>query len=335
DAFLADKIPQDEIVKRAETGRLDRELWNGLSGLGLMGILADAGEGLNLGLLTLAVAADKLASRGAAAPVVENAVAAWALGEHRAEWASRIMSGETIAALAIGEDGGAWSPAQWRLNGGNLISGEKKNVLFGAEADILVVGLEGGDLGVVEAKAAGVTINRCAAVDLTRPMANVRFEDVAVERLTSTPGKADRLYDALLITSAIDAYGAASRAAEMAVEYAKVREQFGRPIGAFQALKHQLADMTIDIAPTRSLCWYAAHLWDLDSPDASRMASVAKAHVTDVAVKTARMAVEANGGVGYTWTFPLHIFLKRAMADRVMYGLPSTHRARAAQLASW
>src|SRR3546814_1692061 len=97
----------------------------------------------------------------------------------------------------------------------------------------------------------------------------------------------------------------------MSVEYAKTRVQFGRPIGAFQAIKHALADMAVDMDPVRYLCWFAAHAWDTPAPEAPWSAALAKAHATDMAVKTARAAVEAHGGIGYTWEYPLHLLLDR------------------------
>jgi alkylation response protein AidB-like acyl-CoA dehydrogenase len=144
-----------------------------------------------------------------------------------------------------------------------------------------------------------------------------------------------RVVDASLVLLAAEAYGAAARAYEMAVEYAKNRTQFDRVIGRFQALKHQLANMAVDVEPCRSLCWYAAHAWDSLPEDRSRAAAMAKAHVTEIAVKTARAALEAHGGIGYTWEYPLHLYLKRAMYARNALGAPALHRERIAALSAW
>ena len=198
----------------------------------------------------------------------------------------------------------------------------------------MIVGLAEGKLGLVETGAAGVKIRTIDSLDRTRPIAEALFEEATCEALGGAQ-IADRLVDALLVLLSADACGAGRRAYTMAVEYAQTRTQFGQLIGSFQALKHQLANMAIDIEPCRPLYWYAAHAWDTLPDKRSRAAANAKAHVTEVAVKTARAAVEAHGGIGYTWEYPLHIYLKRAMYARTAMGLPTLHRERMAELAGW
>ena len=134
---------------------------------------------------------------------------------------------------------------------------------------------------------------------------------------------------------AADALGGAQKVTDMSVAYAKEREQFGQPIGRFQALKHQLAHMALDAEPARALVWYAAYAWDADLPDAPRAAAIAKAHLCDVFVRVARAAVAAHGGIGYTWEYGLNYWFRRAAFDRAWLGSPSEHRARAADLAGW
>jgi alkylation response protein AidB-like acyl-CoA dehydrogenase len=121
----------------------------------------------------------------------------------------------------------------------------------------------------------------------------------------------------------------------MSVDYSLERQQFGQVIGQFQAVKHQLADMAMAMEPARALVWYAAHAFDVCLPDASRAASLAKAHLTDQCYEVARMAVQIHGGIGYTWEFLLHLWLRRAMFSRNLLGTPSLHRERAARLAGW
>ena len=121
----------------------------------------------------------------------------------------------------------------------------------------------------------------------------------------------------------------------MSVEYAKSREQFGVTIGHFQALKHQLANMAIEIEPARALYWYAAHAVDQAADDATRTAAIAKSHVCDRYSQIARDATEAHGGIGYTWEGDTQIWFKRAMFDRVFLGTPRVHQDRAAELAGW
>jgi len=172
-------------------------------------------------------------------------------------------------------------------------------------------------------------------VDRTQPLFTLGFDDTPCDVLTIDRKQVESLADAALVLQAADAYGLARHGVDISVEYAKTREQFGRPIGVFQALKHQLANMTLDIEPCRALYWYAAHAWDAIRDEAPRSALIANAHITDVAVKTLRAAVEAHGGIAITWEFVLHIWLKRAMHNKVRFGMPSALRARSARLAGW
>jgi alkylation response protein AidB-like acyl-CoA dehydrogenase len=119
------------------------------------------------------------------------------------------------------------------------------------------------------------------------------------------------------------------------VKYSKTREQFGVTIGHFQALKHQLANMALEIEPARALYWYAAHAFDHIQDQAPRSAALAKAHLTERAMQLARDAVEAHGGIGFTWECDVQLWFKRIMFDRAFLGIPSVHRERAAKLAGW
>jgi alkylation response protein AidB-like acyl-CoA dehydrogenase len=146
---------------------------------------------------------------------------------------------------------------------------------------------------------------------------------------------APRVRDAGLCLLAADAFGTGKRLVDMSVAYAKEREQFGVTIGHFQALKHQLANMALEIEPARGLYWYAAHAFDHLREEAERAAALAKAHITDRAMQIARDAVEVHGGIGFTWECDVQIWFKRAIFDRAFLGIPSLHRERAAQLAGW
>ena len=121
----------------------------------------------------------------------------------------------------------------------------------------------------------------------------------------------------------------------MTTDYAKTRVQFGRQIGSFQGVKHQLADLIADLEPALSLWWYAAHAHDHVRDRAERHAALAKAHLTDLFDRTARFSIELHGGIGYTWEYDLHLWFRRAMFDRAFLGEASYHRRRAADLAGW
>lgn len=312
-------------------------LWDEIRDLGLTALLVPEGRGgLGGELLTLATVADEMGYAGMGSLALQQALGAWVLGACTMPPPEfeRIVANDLRVSFALLDEGDGWRPDQWTLKGDSL-TGQKRNVIGATQADSFLVGLAGGQLSLVDARAKGVAIRPEASVDGTRPTATVVFESASHMLLNIPSGLADRLYDALLIVDAADAFGAARRARDMTVDYVKVREQFGRPLGAFQAIKHQLATMSLDIEPCRAMLWYAAHCWDREMADTSRTAAIANAHLTEIGVKAGRTATEAHGGMGFTWEYPLHVFLKRAIFDRAHLGTPTQQRARAAELGGW
>jgi alkylation response protein AidB-like acyl-CoA dehydrogenase len=134
---------------------------------------------------------------------------------------------------------------------------------------------------------------------------------------------------------AADSLGGAERLLEMSIDYSKVRQQFGRPIGSFQALKHIAAEMVADIEPARSLVWYAAYCLDHEPRRAPRAVAMAKGHLSEVYSRVANRALQMHGGIGFTWEHDLHFWFKRAAFDRSWFGDPQHHRARIAELAAF
>lgn len=324
----------------------DPVLWKGLAEMGLAGIHlpGDLG-GSELEILDLAVVAETLGAYAAPVPFLGHALATEAINragndEQRSRMLPSLASGEHLATVAFAEDGGVWLPEQWTIaapdGATGTISGTKEIVEFGEQADYFVVGLAGGRMAVVDRNAAGVEIQRYEGADRTRRLAIVTFENAECEVLEhSDLQTAGRVRDVGLVLVAADAFGGARKLVDMSVEYAKSREQFGVTIGHFQALKHQLADMAIDIEPARALYWFAAHALDHVPDEATRTAAIAKSHLCDRYSQIARDATEAHGGIGYTWEGDTQIWFKRAMQDRVFLGTPRLHRDRAAKLAGW
>ena len=333
-------LPQSDLVKRFDAHDLDAPLWREFAQLGTGQILVPAAQGgLGLDLLTLAQVAEQMGRSGASLPAINNALAAWVLAlagtsAQKEKWLGAVADGAVCAAFSLPPAGGEESLELWRFEGSTL-SGRGALVEWGIQAQLLIVGADSGQLMLVDMAHPGVKRSSVSTVDGTRPLAEVALEGVPAEHLQCGEGFIDRLRDAMLVLLAADAYGAASSALNMAVEYAKVRTQFDRLIGSFQGIKHQLANLTAELEPCRPMVWYAAHAWDAIPDQRARAAAMAKAHVTDVAVRTARMAVEVHGGIGYTWECTLHVFLKRAMHDRASMGVPERHRERAATLAGW
>ena len=327
------------VHKYDQMPALDRDLWQAQLDLGLSGILVpEANGGLDMDLLTLAVAAEVAGAYAVATPLEYQCLAAWAISRSGSPevietWLDSVVSGEKVVTLAFSEPGGTDAPETWAMNCNTSLVGKKSYVPFAGEADLAIVGLSNGRVALVDLKQDSVSVDTVESVDRSRPLSHLLFSEAVASIFAETLGT--QLYDAVLILHAASAFGAAKRCLETSVEYAGIREQFGQMIGKFQALKHQLAHMALDLEPARFLYWYAAHQWDLGEEEAREIAALCKAHLGEIAVKTARASVEAHGGIGFTWEYPLHIWLKRAMTDRSIYGSPLSQRARCADLTGW
>jgi alkylation response protein AidB-like acyl-CoA dehydrogenase len=340
--FLEKECPPERrrALFEAEQG-FDPVLWKGMIELGLGGIqLPEEHGGLGLELLDLALVAEELGRHAAPGPFLGHALAGLAIAragseEQRRRWLPKLATGAALGTVALAEAGGAWLPEEWTLAGGDTLDGAKAHVPFADVADLLVVGVAGGGLAVVEREATGVAIEVEDGVDRTRRLSRVRFERARAELLAAGAPAAPRLRDAGLVLLAADAWGGASRCVEMAVDHAKTRRQFGVAIGSFQALKHQLANLAVEVEPVRALVWWAAHAFDRAPAEAERAAALAKAHASERFVQVARDTVEAHGGIGFTWECDVQIWFKRVMFDRLWLGAPELHRERYAALEGW
>jgi alkylation response protein AidB-like acyl-CoA dehydrogenase len=340
--YIENECPPVQVraIFDGESGH-DPSLWKGLMEMGLGGLyVPEEHGGAGLELVDVALVAETLGYGGVPGPFLGHALATVALtlggsGEQKRRWLPRLAAGDALGTLALGETGGVWRPEQWSAAGEGALSGAKHFVPNAGIADLLVVGTAGGGLSLVEREAPGVSIESYDGVDRARRMDSVIFDGAPAEPLAEGAAAAARVHDAGLVLLAADAFGAASRLVDMSVEYAKTREQFGVTIGHFQALKHQLANMAVEIEPSRGLWWYAAHAFDHVPEDAARFAALAKSHITERAMQVARDVVEAHGGIGFTWECDVQIWFKRVMLDRAWLGTPSVHRERVAQLAGW
>jgi alkylation response protein AidB-like acyl-CoA dehydrogenase len=248
-------------------------------------------------------------------------------------WLPKLATGEVVATAALGGDG---QPASWTAEvADGKLSGEVRFVLGADKAEVFVVGTAGGGLALVES-GPWVAHQANSGSDLTRRLWTVRFEQAPATVIAGPNDPSARLIaDAALLFLAADALGGAEQCLSMSVEYAKSREQFGVIIGQFQALKHQLANMALEVEPARALVWYAAYALQNQLPDASRAAAHAKAHLADRFTSITRAATQAHGGIGYTWAYDLQIWFRRSLFDRAYLGLPSLHRERIAEMSGW
>jgi alkylation response protein AidB-like acyl-CoA dehydrogenase len=226
-----------------------------------------------------------------------------------------------------------------------VLSGQKYYVLDGHTADLLIVaarakgssGTEGVSLFLVPRDAAGMNCSWLPSMDQTRRLASVDLDGVRVssDALLGKEGSGwdlcERTLDLARIALAAEQVGAAEMCLDMSVEYAKVRKQFGRPIGSFQAIKHKCADMLTMIESARSAAFYASALAAQGEEDLSEAASSAKAFCSDTFFHCAAENIQIHGGIGFTWEHPAHLYFKRAKASEVLFGAPSFHRERVAQ----
>ncbi len=340
-SFIARDCPPTRLreIFDADAGH-DPAHWNALVEMGVAGlVIPEAYGGAGLELLDLALVAEVLGEGAFPSPFFGHSLASLAIvlggsDAQKESWLPRLASGDVLGTIAFGEGDESWDPSAWQMRRvDEKLTGMKGYVPHANVADLIVVGLAGGELALVERSAEGVKLEAIDAVDRTRPLYKLSLDAVVAEVLAVAA--ASRVRDAGLVLLAADAFGSASKLVEMSVEYAKTRQQFGQVIGQFQAVKHQLADMTTAIEPARGLFWHAAYAFDHLPDEAERGAALAKAHLTDVFMQTARDAVEAHGGIGFTWESDVQIWFKRAMFDRAFLGTPPGHRERAATLAGW
>jgi len=341
DRMFASRFPLSYVreIFDGSVGHAD-DIWQAYSELGLFAILVPTEyNGIGGELLDLAIAAERLGYAAAPGPFLEHVLATLAIAiggsnDQKREWLPGLAEGSLHATLAVAETPTGWAMDEWAMGASARLHGEKNWVLYPELADVVVVGTVDG-FSLVRSAAPGLSVLKRQGVDRTRRLATVGFDAVEQEPLAVGRREVERIRDAALILLSADAYGAAARCVDLSVEYAKTREQFGVTIGHFQALKHQLADLALEVDPNRFLYWFAAYAFDHQPDEASRFAAMAKSHVTETAVQAGRRAVEYHGGIGFTWAHDVHFFLKRAIFDRAYFGDPTGHRERVAALNEW
>lgn len=325
-SFFADQATSERTRAAMESAHgHDAELWRAASQeMGLVGLaLPEAHGGSGLGQVESAIVAEAAGYRVAALPLLASALAAQALlaggtDEQRERWLPRLASGEAIGSFAQGG----------RIDGGRL-HGRIDHVPHGAVADLFVIAADGG-VALLSRGAAVVT--PCTTMDQTRPYARIEAGGVEAELLGDGPAAIEAATRAGWVAIAADALGGAQACLDRTVDYAKERVQFGRTIGSFQAIKHRLADMMVEIEQARSAVYWAACAADEDAPDALMAAHCAKALAADTYRFCAGNMIQLHGGIGFTWEHDAHLYFKRAQSDATLLGTPDWHRERIAML---
>lgn len=258
-----------------------------------------------------------------------------------------IAEGSLIATVAFTEPGGRWDSdgitavARPRAGGGWTLKGTKSFVLDGHFADLLVVAArthEGVSFFLVPGEAEGVVRKRLETMDQTRKQAEIELSDVELggDALLGPDGGGwpalERMMERASVALAAEQVGGAQACLGMAVSYAKVRKQFGRPIGSFQAIKHKCADMLAQVESARSAAYYAGWSVSEDNDERSLMASLAKSYCSEAYFASAAENIQIHGGIGFTWEHDAHLYFKRAKSSELLFGDPSFHREKIADL---
>jgi len=333
--FFGTECPMAEVRRIMETETAhDEKLWRHMAEQGFLGVVIpeDAG-GMGLGMVELAALSEEMGRALVPGAVISNLLAASAIDaagskKHLAE----IAAGKTKATLALLEATAKWDPEAVAMNG---LSGEKMFVPDAGIADVIVVAArDRGELALymVDGKSASRTL--MPSVDLTRRLYKVAFNGGGelLARGDSARKALDHALDVATVALCAEMTGGMQRTMEIAVEYAKTRKQFGKPIGQYQAVQHQCADMFLWTESSRSAAYYAAWALDAGIAEARSAVSVAKVYASDACREVGNRGVQVQGGMGFTWENDTHLFYRRAKASEIAFGDATYHRERIARL---
>jgi alkylation response protein AidB-like acyl-CoA dehydrogenase len=344
--FLDDTSPVSEVrrLMDSEDG-FERDTWKRMAEqLGLQGIsIPEDLGGAGLGQVELAVVLEELGRTLACLPYFStvglgvNTLLASGDRDAQAELLPRIASGEATATLAVLEPSGRWdldalATTARREGDGWVVDGAKAFVVDGATADVVLVAARTpGGLSVVAVDGSGAGVERLPVpqLDQTRKLATIELSGAPARLIGEEGGAGTWLPHALDLAAtalAMEQVGGAQRCLNMSVEYAKTRQQFGRAIGSFQAIKHRCADMLLKVESARAAAYYAAWSAAEDSDELPAVASLARAYCSDAYSWAAGENIQIHGGIGFTWEHDAHLYFKRAKASELLLGDPSTHR---------
>ncbi|GAT14678.1 acyl-CoA dehydrogenase family protein [Mycolicibacterium thermoresistibile] len=343
--FFEKKMPEHEVRRIMETPEgYDRAVWRQMADqLGLQGVaIPEEFGGSGFGYSELGVVVEETGRALLPGPFFGSVVLAGTALLCSADDAAKsrylpgIATGETIAALALTEQSGRWSAdavqTTARHDGGRwIINGSKTFVLDGHAADLLLVAARtdsGISLLAVD-QTEGLTRRMLSTLDPTRRQGRIDFTDTPAELIGAEGQAWPSLSHALDIAAALlalEQVGGAQRCLEIAVDYAKTRHQFGKPIGSFQAIRHRFADLMLEIECARGAAQYAVYAAARGLDELPAAASLAKAYCTDVYTKAAGANIQIHGGIGFTWEHPAHMYFKRAKSSEHLLGDAAYHR---------
>ncbi|MEB3983282.1 acyl-CoA/acyl-ACP dehydrogenase [Mycobacterium sp. 663a-19] len=342
--LFADRCPVEAVVSAYDPVPQDfSPVWRTLSAdLGVAGLLVpESLGGAGAGAREAAVVMEEIGRAVAPVPFLSSGVLATValLRAGDTETVPRLAQGSATAALVVPLSTAPGDPIAGVGVAGDGLTGSVTSVAGAAEADVLVVPVaapDGLELHTVPSDAPGVEVSPVLALDMTRPLANVRFSGAASSSIGARVGAADAAVTEALQTGAAllasEQLGVAQWCFDTTLAYAKQRKQFGRTIGSYQAIKHRLADLWFEVGSATAVARYAADTRARGDEDANTAAAIAQAYCSGVAVHAAEECVQLHGGIGMTWEYPAHLYLKRAKSDQLAFGSAYRHRARLAEL---
>ena len=350
-SFLENKSSEEAVREQMETeDGFDPAVWSQMGEqMGLQGLsIPEEFGGSGYGFVELGIVLEEMGRALLCAPFFSTAVLAantlLQSGDDaaKAKYLPGIASGETIATLAYVEPSGKWDESGITMEAtksgdGYTLSGTKSFVLDGNAASLILVAAKTGagtSLFAVQGDAAGLTKTNLSTMDQTRKQAKLDFDNTPAE-LIGEEGKGwdtiQTVLDLAAVALAAEQVGGAQMVLEMAVDYAKVRVQFGRPIGSFQAIKHKCADMLLEVESAKSAAYYGMWCASEMNDELASTASLAKAYCSEAYFHAAAENIQIHGGIGFTWEHPAHLYFKRAKSSELLFGDPTYHREQLAQ----
>jgi alkylation response protein AidB-like acyl-CoA dehydrogenase len=350
-SFLESKSPETEVRRLMETeSGYDESVWKQMGEqMGLQGLaIPEEFGGSGYSYVELGVVFEEMGRALLAAPYFATvALAANTLLQSGDDAAKKaylpgIASGETIATVAFTEPSGKWDEAGISMTAtasgdGYTLNGTKSFVLDGTTASLIIVAARTGkgvSLFAVDGGATGLTRTGLSTMDQTRKQAKLEFANTPAQ-LIGNDGDGwktlSTVLDLAAVALAAEQVGGAQKVLEMAVEYAKVRVQFGRPIGSFQAIKHKCADMLLEVESAKSAAYYAMWCASEMNDELPSVASLAKAYCSEAYFHATAENIQIHGGIGFTWEHPAHLYFKRAKSSELLFGDPAYHRELLAQ----
>jgi alkylation response protein AidB-like acyl-CoA dehydrogenase len=354
---LTGECPMSLVREVVEKGATVDALWSRMVALGWPALTApETAGGLGMGAVELAVVVEELGRAVAPGPFVPTVtqfapvVAEAGSPEQQERFLGAVAAGECTGALALVEASGAVDPGRLAATAepdgtSYVLRGTKTMVVEAATADEIVVvarrpGTDGdAGIGAFVVPQGDVGVEPVAALDGSRPLARVTLDGARTgpDRVLGEPGPATaaairRAVELAVTVLAIETVGTAQTIFDVTLEYAKQREQFGVPIGSFQAIKHKFADMLVSLERARATSYFAALTIAEDDDRRALAASMAKAAAGDCAARLAQEGIQIHGGIGYTWEHDMHLYVRRAKSNSLLLGNAAQHRARVADL---